>query len=367
MDPNEAYIVPVTFESSKRSVARAASETKSSLCAASTPGSQSTASRAADEHDEFSVNMMHMRLMHNFSSPAFMTIQTVGKGDIPATIYYQHALRTPYIMNECLAASALHLAATEPESERFYREYAAGLLHKALILFNNAHPVMEVTAKNCETMFLWSSLVSVHVLSEAFIFQRESIRTFMHAFAEGTKLYRGVLIVIDQCKDLLFATETGTYLKHSGATLRATTARDGPECEHLKQMLDQSDAQRDVRELCLSATLGLQHIFNVQRIMPGTQIVVPVILAWPILISADFIELLKQLHPLALVVFAQYAVLLHRARNLWVIGGGGEYLIRAISEHLGIAWQQYLEPPLAALQEPPSVALSSQEGLMEKT
>jgi hypothetical protein len=224
---------------------------------------------------------------------------------------------------------------------------------------------MEVTAENCETMFLWSSLVSVHVLSEAFIFQRGSVQAFMSAFAEGAKLYRGVLTVIDQCKDLLFQTETGTHLKHSGALLRTTTARDGPECEHLIQMLNASDARREVRELCLSATLGLQHIFNVQKIMPGTQVVVPVILAWPVLISVEFVQLLNDLNPMALVIFAQYAVLLHRARNLWIIGSGGEFLIRAISALLDPEWQRYLEAPQAALQEPLPTMMSSQEALMK--
>lgn len=228
------FIVPVTFNGPKNASSSTISRRASYPNLVSTPGSQSTSSRAAetvDDNDEFSINMTHMRLLQNFSSQAFLAIETVGKGGIPTRIYYKHALTTPYIMHQCLASSALHLATESQESAAFYREYAAGLQHRALSLFNNAHPILEVTAENCENMFLWSSLVGVHVLCEAFIFQRESLKEFMDAFTNGMKLYRGVLTVIDQCSDLLLATETGSSLKHLGALLRATTSRDGPECE----------------------------------------------------------------------------------------------------------------------------------------
>ena len=186
----------------------------------------------------------------------------------------------------------------------------------------------------------------------------------MNAFTEGLTLYRGVLTVIDQCKDLLFATETGKYLKASGALLRSTTARGGPECEHLRRMLENTPLTEETKALCLSATLSLQHIFNVQRLMPEPRGVVPVTLAWPVLISADFVGLLHALHPQALIIFAQYAVLLHRARNLWIFGDGGKFLIRSISELLGSKWGQYLESPLAALSE--TLPSTSQETLMDE-
>lgn len=116
-------------------------------------------------------------------------------------------------------------------------------------------------------------------------------------------------------------------------------------------MLNATPMSRDARQTYLAVTLELQHIYNVQRNVPGTQIVVPVLLAWPVLITAEYVQLLRDLQPQALIIFAHYAVLLHRARNLWIIGDGGQFLIRAISECLGSEWERWLKSPISALQE----------------
>jgi hypothetical protein len=292
-----------------------------------------------------------MKLMHNFQNLAFLTTQAGRDGDIPPSLYYKHALEVPYIMHECLAASALHMATTEPEASTFYREYAAGLQNKALSLFHEAHPVLDVTAENCEHMFLWSSLVGVHVLGEVFVFQRESLKAFMVTFTDGLGLYRGVLTVVNQCKDMLFATETGVYVERSGKLSRSTVSKDGPECEHLKHMLENTAISPSTFQHCLAATLELQHTFNVQRNIEGDHIAIPVIFAWPILITPEFIQLLRELHPQALIIFAQFAVLLHRARNLWLVGDVGRFLIRATAEYVGPEYYQYLTESLAELQD----------------
>lgn len=287
--------------------------------------------------------------MHNFQNLAFSTTQTGGDGDIPPSLYYKHALAVDYIMHECLAASALHMATMESEASTFYREYAAGLQNKALSLFHEAHPVLDVTAENCEHMFLWSSLVGVHVLGEVFVFQRESLKAFMVTFTDGLGLYRGVLTVVNQCKDMLFATETGVYVKRSGTLSRSITSTDGSECEHLKHMLENATISPSTFQHCLAATLELQHTFNVQRNIKGDHIAIPVIFAWPILITPEFIQLLRELHPQALIIFAQFAVLLHRARNLWLVGDVGRFLIRATAEYVGPEYHQYLTDSLAEL------------------
>ena len=353
MSPDEPLIVPVTFNEPSQQLS---SRHGSSTNLVATPGSQSTSSNVpehADIPNEYHVNMTHIQLMHNFRSMAFLQMQTIGKGDIPPSLFYKHALNTPYIMQACLASSAMHLAtqAQDPESRAYYREYTAGLQHEALALFNKAHPVLEVTAENCEIMFLWSALVGVHVLGEAILFERDSLKAFVDRFTTGLRLYRGILTIIDQCKELLFETETGSYLKQSGAQLRATTSRDGPECERLKDMLEGTTTDRSAQQQCLAATLELQRIFNAQRAIGEDHAIVPLIFAWPFFISQDFVRLLQDLHPQALAVFAHYAVLLHRARELWLIGDGGEFLIRAIADCVSSDLQQYLQLPLSYLQD----------------
>ncbi|KAK3322793.1 hypothetical protein B0H66DRAFT_620616 [Apodospora peruviana] len=54
--------------------------------------------------------------------------------------------------------------------------------------------------------------------------------------------------------------------------------------------------------------------------------------------------------PEALVVLAHYAVLEHRARDCWVVGGAGRFLIEAIGRCLGREWEAWLGWPRGVLE-----------------
>ena len=79
------------------------------------------------------------------------------------------------------------------------------------------------------------------------------------------------------------------------------------------------------------------------------------VLGWPILVSPKYVELLRQLHPESLIILAHYAVLLHRGRDLWLIGEGGQFIIESICGSLGSNWEEWLAFPKAALREDPTV------------
>ena len=61
--------------------------------------------------------------------------------------------------------------------------------------------------------------------------------------------------------------------------------------------------------------------------------------------SHDYLRLLTEQRPEALILLAYYAVILHRRRRSWIIGDAGRLLITAISSHLGRHWQPLLEWP----------------------
>jgi hypothetical protein len=92
-------------------------------------------------------------------------------------------------------------------------------------------------------------------------------------------------------------------------------------------------------------------VFDAQRGASGSKIRMSLVFAWPILVSPDYVELLRQQQAEALIILAHYAVLLHRGRGLWLVGEGGRFLIESICGNLGSIWQEWLEIPKAALRE----------------
>ncbi|KIW23521.1 uncharacterized protein PV07_11713 [Cladophialophora immunda] len=307
--------------------------------------------------DPYDVNMTHLELFDNLSSEAFRSVEESGRPDITTTnVYAKHALANPYLMHQMLAASALHLSTRTTEFRDTYRQYATGLLNRALSLFNEANPVLEVTPANYVRMFLFSSGVGIHLLCETLHYQRDGLERFVERFSHCLGIYRGLLAVIDQSRDLLLESELGPRLKLTQALLDTTDA-NGSECSALEGLISTLDADPGSQEIYRETVSHLQRVFNAQRAASGTKIAVPTVLAWPVLVPPEYVDLLRQGQAEALVILAHYAVLLHRCRELWLFGDSGRFLIESIRGDLDSShWREWLRFPNAALREETTIA-----------
>ncbi|EHY59427.1 hypothetical protein ABEF95_017145 [Exophiala dermatitidis] len=273
--------------------------------------------------------MTHLELFHNLSTAEFQDFEASGQSDvIPASIYMKHALTRPYLMHQLLASSALHLSRKKPESQNRYRTYATGLQTRALALFNESHPVLEVTRANYAPIFLFSSLVGLHAICETLHYQRN-----------GAGAGAGLEEFVER-------------LVHGLSTVRSA---GGGECDSLRNMIDATDSDVS-RTAYRDAVAHLQHVFDVQqrRVADGGAggADMPLLFTWPVLVSSEYLALLRQRQPQALVILAHYAVLLHRGRRFWLLGDGGQFLIESICATLGPKWQKWLEFPKSALRDP---------------
>lgn len=300
--------------------------------------------------DPYHVNMAHIKLFNNMVSDQFFADGTDVEEDIPTSIYFKHALTTPYLMHQCMAASALQLSIREKDLCEFYRDQSKGLQNRALALFNESHRVLEMTAANCVHMFLFSSLVGVSVMSDILLHQRNSIGDFIDAFTQGLSLYRGVLHIVQHGRELLDKSELGPHLEKSGALMREATT-EMLECQAIRDFINASEVNLTLRNTYLEAIDHLQRAFNAQRKAGKNKSQVPLVLTWPMVISPAFIELMQLQNAEALMILAHYAIVLHRARFLWIVGDCGRFLITSISQRLGPEWQTHLEIPLSALSE----------------
>jgi len=60
----------------------------------------------------------------------------------------------------------------------------------------------------------------------------------------------------------------------------------------------------------------------------------------------EYVMLLNQRRPEALIILAYYGVVLHSYRKAWAIGDSGAALIKAISAQLGSYWGHWLLWPM---------------------
>ncbi|KAG9233283.1 putative Zn(II)2Cys6 transcription factor [Amylocarpus encephaloides] len=255
----------------------------------------------ADPSDPFAVNMLHLRLMQQFSMETGRTFLLVpDDAEASTKIFLKAGLQHSFLMQEILAIAALHLGFSLPGKREYYHHQATGLQARALSIFNSTS--LDVGPENCVAITLFSSLFAMHSLCDAVESCEKSSDKFLSACINSLDMHRG----------------SRTITQHSWHLLLQTEIRPILHAEHLQTAFDQEHTTGGRTNACIS---------------------------WPAMVQSEYMDLLMKRNPEALVILTRYGVLLHCHRELWCIASAGEYLIKSIDRHLGSYWESWLVWP----------------------
>lgn len=267
-----------------------------------------------------------------------------------AAMLFKSASSAPYLMDELLAFSALHLSTLQSDNDEKaqYLRQAAELQTRALSLFNAVEP--QVHDENCVAMFVFSSVIGMHALFDG-VRSRKDFTDFLDGIIRYLKLHRGVRPIARQSWNLLRETELKLVINPiEDSNENEPTAYEHGECDTLASLLEVSRDQLgpEPYRVCYEAVQTLIWAFGQHRVLPKPY-PTHITLAWPIMISAEFVELLEQRQPISLVILAHWGVLLHKAREFWVFADAGRVLIEFMSGYLGIYWNEWMALPRKVL------------------
>ncbi|KPM36699.1 hypothetical protein AK830_g9859 [Neonectria ditissima] len=300
--------------------------------------------RVPEEADTFTLE--HLALFHHVQTQMATWLTSASSADFTVQTAVKYALKAPYLMNQLLAISALYLGSRHPE-RLDYQQQATALQTRALSSFNNAKE--QVSDATCIPMFIFSSLLGIHVLHDTLLHRPDNFSMFLDQFVGYLSLHRGVTAVTKQ---------SWKAIKES--PLRALIQQiedafdDAPnycqEIEVLYNMVDQSQLNPASIETYRQAVTTLRGTLNLYRELEARgNRPYDAPLAFCVTVSEEYIDFLKQRRPEALVILAYYAVMLHQSREFMIFGDGGQYMIQAITSHLGAHWEHWLEWPNSAL------------------
>jgi len=293
-----------------------------------------------------------MQLLHHYSTETCKAIladrQDAGKA---TELLMKAALSEPFLMQEVLAMASLHLSILNPAQREFYHHQASGFQTRALSLFNSSH--LEVNADNCVAIVVFSSHLAMHSLCDVVNAPGDDFSDFLDRFIRSSDLHRGVRALASHSWDFLQQSEMRDFLK-AGQEVHATTDLVGEECNNLRALLNSADIGQASMKACQAAIDHLQRSFDMDGKSVGNRFT-----TWMVIVPAEYMDLLMKRSPEALVILAYYAVILHRHRGDWFIGGGGKHLINAISRHLGSYWDSWLAWPVSVIHETAVVQNSS--------
>lgn len=251
----------------------------------------------------------------------------------------------PYVLDQLLAVSGLHLATREPHAAHAYSHEATELQTRALGSFNDLKT--GVSDSNYLAAFLFATLVGIHLLHNSLAPSHRTLGEFVRQFVNYARLHRGVRAVTNTYWGKILQSDLQPLLYMSGISLDAEKNPAGDETASLRRFLESLPSPLSPAvESCLSSLKWTQWMIDLGKAHPSRpDIAYQAIIAWPLVVPDEFIAALYQHQPESLVVLAYYAATIHKYRDFWAFSEAGPALFKMIEDHVGTFWGEALAWP----------------------
>ncbi|KAJ5507371.1 hypothetical protein N7527_009514 [Penicillium freii] len=335
------FLEPVPTEQS-RSVR---SETATASPAVGSPAVTSPPTQEASNSPETApVNMLHVELVYNLSSE---TMKAFNNSNIPFQDILRYGVGAPYLMNELLSLSSLHLSIVRPGQRDFYRHNSTQLQSYALNSFNSSSS--QINDENCVAIFLFAGILGLHMLCETLVYPDNDFESFLDQFVQYVVLHYGVRTVAGGGRWQLLQQTALKPMLDLGARIPSENESLGPVCHVLLDRIKGLGSNETTIKTYEQTIQALQSVITViDSQVPGTNSST-ILIAWPILVPREYIDLVAQRKCEALVILAYFGALVDTHKHLWVFCDGGKYLVDSVTQYLGPQWEEWLHWPRQSL------------------
>ncbi|KAF4954556.1 hypothetical protein FSARC_12094 [Fusarium sarcochroum] len=281
----------------------------------------------------------HLSLLYHVQEHMAEWMMVTDRLQPLANGYITTALKTPYLMNQLLALSAMHLRTVDEPIAESYRITATHLRHRALRGFNKC--LDDTSESNSTAQFFFASLLALHYLAETVTeLAEQDFATTLNCALNYFRLHRGARVMGERANTTFQNSQVSQWLIDASNEGLGDVHTTPKECAILASMLETSELNEESRRACEEATEALG--FVMRRIQGPSSWGVHGLMAWSNLIPWRFLTLLEKQIPEAFVILAHYAVLLHRFRAFWCLNGIGKSLVEGIAGLLAQYWATWL-------------------------
>jgi len=175
--------------------------------------------------------------------------------------------------------------------------------------------------------------------------------THIRSTANWITLLRGVVSVRNTAQPWLSFGVVGPMLNASRKQegKRSPSVAEGP-LDRLNTLITSTCESDEGRmQLYKKAIQDLQRAFQNYHDLSKECCYLSVIFQWPAQLSEEYIELLMEREPEALIVFAHYTVLLSKALPCWWMEGRAERILASIHAHLAPYHRIWMHWPMQEL------------------
>ncbi|GAW17782.1 hypothetical protein ANO14919_072490 [Xylariales sp. No.14919] len=290
----------------------------------------------------------HLELLYNFKTGVLgdsVYNAEAAEGYMGMTV--REAVQAPYLMDQVLALSAANMSVKRPHQRRFYREEATHLQTRALVLFNAAQ-TSEVTDNNALAGFVYSTLLSQQVLFDALLV-RTDFPALLDRLAAAFRICGGVRIMCGKSWPFImtqYREQVGINLPDEFISGSGPETVFSMELTRLETLLANANLDPSILNPCNTALSYLRDLSHAPEHHRFSAFRSTRLVQWAVLVPSDFIKLLEERRPEALVIIAYYALLIHDTKDYyWLSGDAGAFIIRSITKFLGNYWAEWLAWP----------------------
>jgi hypothetical protein len=293
-------------------------------------------------------------LMHNYTLRTSLTFVTEPKQIKPLQEWCpDNVVEYPFLLHAILSFSAFHVAHNKPDEKDKWADI--GLKHKqyGLVAFRNGMQAGP-TEQNCHALFaqcLLLSCASFAASAYAPLVSDEGkldivLEPFMHVRGAGD------LVLVSYWnirQGPLSEMLPNNFLRVEGNLATPLDERLSKMKKMIKERYKESPAEIHL----LGAIEALRFVYKetsyaMSTWNPGTNRDLnhpKYHWKWPNLVNQSYIALLRKHNPVALIIFAHFAVLSSEYDNVWYFHGWAERAIVAVEETLPADYQEWLNWP----------------------
>ncbi|KAF5587637.1 cutinase transcription factor 1 beta [Fusarium subglutinans] len=297
------------------------------------------------ESIEQSTWLTDLELMHQYSTSTYLTLpradelRQIWQIELPRL-----SLSHFYLLHQVLSVSAFHLASLHPDRSD-YAICASQHQNKAIAGLRSA--VACITEESCVEIFLSSSLLGIGAfagLGAHNAGQQPRIDDLLDVFV----LIRGMNDILNRYEPLLKESRIA-YLFVLGNQAGSTPLLDATLAQ-LRQIVIPDGFEDEALSICqesIASAITWIERHTGTTAAPDERIA----MTWCLSVSPEFLDLIRQRHPVALCVLAHYCVVLDRVgRSQWFMRNWGKPVLQDIRNEMEPQWSSMLQWCLAAVE-----------------
>ncbi|KOS42480.1 hypothetical protein ACN38_g6632 [Penicillium nordicum] len=345
---------PSKYQSEKYKPGDETGEASSQTVSTEVQSKDSSSSALSQSQD--TISFADLRLFHHFVTETYRTIvdEATDRNQVWRTHLPQWGFSTPSIFHLMLALAALHLGYLHPEERARYvlqadDHFTFGIRSVSAILSS-------LNSGNCQSIYMSTVLVCFVYFAhgpkpgEYLVFSETGK-------AEWLVLMRGVRSILFSHRDKIFTgvleIQTDPAIQGVSPLLQDELGEHQSRIKAFQRFMEMQAGGSSTSQIHIDALEQLFQMFEeayrcLSAGKDGTNLMAP-LFGWIYRLSEEFICLLEDKEPFALVILAYWCIILKFMGSSWLMIAWDRHVIAGIRQSLGTEFHQWIEWPVRVI------------------